>query len=226
MTTLVQARDGRVIKLTALLLLSLILWSVASPIATSAMVGLGGYISEKLLGNGTNAMLSLGDGTNNLTVVGSGPAVATGVATSYPTGNLATVAMTGNLQSLNGMPRADVWFRWGYTPGSMSNATAVVTVTSTGEQTASINPNAGAVVYYRFQASTDGTSSGAILSITAVGSGHVASHWMLNALLPILVASAILIGVFLLTRNPLAAFVSAIVGLVGFYLVLALVSSL
>jgi len=139
--------------------------------------------------------------------------------------NLVTMVMTGNLQDLNGMPQAGVWFRWGYSPTTMVNTTAPVTVTSTGEQTASINPDAGETVYYRFQASTDGIASGPVRYLPVVGGGHGISYWMLNTLLPIVIAAVILITVLLLTGNPILALVASVVGLAGFYIVLALVSS-
>lgn len=226
MVALAQIRvtGNRIPELTALLLGLLIIWFLVSPALVSATAGFGGYISEKLLGDGTNEALYLGDDTNDLLVLGSGPVVSTTGATSSSAGGIVTMTMTGNLQSLNGMPEADVWFQWGYSPVMVHN-TAHVTVSATGEQTATINPDAGSDVYYRFLAGTDGTSYGSIQSLSAVGSDLGVSHWMLNTLLPIVVAGIILISVFLLTGNPIVALVASVIGLVGFYIVLALVSS-
>ena len=217
--------DNRIPKMVSLLLVAMIIWSLTMPATVSAIAGFGEYISEKLLGNGTNEMLYLGDGTNELTVLGSVPVVSTVGATSSSAGNIVTMIMAGNLQSLNGMPRADVWFRWGYAPGAMVFTTSTVTVTSTGVQTASINPNAGTAVYYQFASSTDGTTYGSVLSLPVVGGGHGVSYWMLNTLLPIVIAAVILISVLMMTGNPLLALVASIVGLATFYIVLALVSS-
>ncbi len=216
--------DNRISKLTTSLLGLLIVWLLFSPALVSAMAGFGGYISEKLLGNGTNEALYLGDGTNELTVLGSRPIVSTGEATSSSAGNIVTMIMTGDLQDLNGMPRADVWFQWGYSPVMVFNTTST-TVVSTGEQTAVVNPDAGKDVYYRFVSSTDGIAYGAIRSLSVVGGGHGVSYWMLNTLLPIVIAAAILIAVLVLTGNPIVAMVAALIGLVGFYIILALVSS-
>jgi hypothetical protein len=191
-----------------------------------AFAGFGEYISEKLLGDGANEMLYLGDSTNELTVLGSSPVVATVGATSSSAGNIVTMVMTGNLQSLNGMPRADTWFCWGYAADAMVNTTAVVTVAAAGEQVATISPDAGKTVYYRFYASTDGIASGAIRELVAVGGGHGLSYWLLNTLLPIVVASIILITVLILTGNPMLALIASVIGLAGFYIVLALVSSI
>ena len=219
-------QDKRLSKSVTLLLVLMIIWSFVSPAVLSATAGFGGYISEKLLGDGTNEALYFGNGTNDLTVLGSSSVVSTVGATSSSAGNTVTMVMAGNLQSLNGMPRADVWFRWGYAPGAMVFTTSTVTVTSTGVQTASINPNAGSTVYYQFASSTDGTAYGSVLSLViAVSGGHGVSYWMMNTLLPIIVAAIILISVLMLTGNPLIAFTASIVGLTGFYIILALVSS-
>ena len=217
--------DTLLSKMSALLLMSLLAWSVITPGLVSAMAGFGGYISEKLLGDGTNEMLYLGDSTNDLAVLGSAPVVSTGGATSSSAGNVVTMTMTGNLQNLNGMPQAVVWFQWGYSPVMVFN-TAATTVVSTGEQTAVINPDAGTSVYYRFISSTDGVAYGSIQYLAVVGGGHGISYWMLNTLLPIVVAAIILITVLLLTGNPILALVTSIVGLAGFYIILAIISSI
>ncbi len=216
--------DNRISKLSALLLGLLIVWSLLSPALVSAMAGFGGYISEKLLGDGTNEMLYLGDGTNALTVLGTAPIVSTGMATSSSAGNVVTMTMTGNLQSLNGMPNALVRFQWGYSPIMVFNTTQV-SVSSTGDQTVVINPDAGKAVYYRFVASTDGTAYGSIRSLSVVGGGHGFSYWMLHTLLPIVVAAVILIATLLLTGNPILALVASVIGLAGFYIIQALVNS-
>lgn len=222
--TKVWFTDARLPKMVVLLLIALIIWALVSPSMVSAMAGFGGYISEKLLGDGTNEMLYLGDGTNELTVLGLAPVVSTGTATSSSAGNVVTMTVTGNLQDLNGMPRADTYFQWGYSSGGLSNTTTTSTETTTGIKTAIINPDAGEDVYYRFVASTDGTAYGSIQYLPIVGGGHGISYWMLNTLLPIVIAMIILIGVLLLTSNPIVALISAVIGLVGFYIILALVS--
>jgi hypothetical protein len=134
------------------------------------------------------------------------------------------MTMTGNLQSLNGMPNAVVWVQWGYSPVMVFNTTST-TVIATGGQTVTINPDAGKDVYYRFVASTDGTAYGSIQSLPVVGGGHGVSYWMVNTLLPIVIAAIILISVLLLTGNPILALIASVVGLAAFYIILALVSS-
>ncbi len=222
---MIRTLDGSVSRLAVPLIVLTVLWLLSYPSVASAMSGFGGYVSEKLLGDGTAENLYLGDGSNELSVLGSGPRVATVGATSFSAGNVVTMTMTGSLQSLNGMPQAYVWFRWGYTP-SMVNNTATVTMTSTGEQSISIHPEAGKTVYYQFRASTDSVSSGSVLSILITGRGHGISYWMLNTLLPVVIAGTILVGTLLLTGNPILALLASITGLVGFYIVLLLVNSI
>jgi len=217
--------DGVTPRAVSLLLLCLTVLMFVLPSTVSAFAGFGGYISEKMLGDGTNEALYLGDGASELTVLGSAPVVSTGGATSSSAGNVVTMTMTGNLQDLNGMPQADTWFRWGYAPDAMVNTTAVIVVSSAGEQTASINPDAGEAVYYRFQASTDGLASGPVRYLPVVGGGHGVGYWVLNTLLPIVVAAIILVTALLLTGNPILALIASVVGLAGFYIVLALVGS-
>lgn len=221
MTAVLRIKYGKLF--TALLLLAIV-WIVIYPVYISAFAGFGGYISEKLLGNGTDESLYLGDGINDLTVLGTGPVISTLGATSSSSGGVVSMVVKGNLQNLNGMPRADVWFVWGYSAATMNNTTAINTVTTTGVQTVTINPNAGTTVYYQFRSSTDSTVVGAVRSLTAVGGGHGVSYWLLQTLLPIIVAAVILVGVLILTRNPLAAFGAGVIGLVGYYLVQAVVN--
>ncbi len=211
--------------LSTLLLVLLLAWFLVPPTVLFATAGFGGYISEKLLGDGANEMLYLGSGTS-LTVLGSSPVISTGPATSSSAGNIVTMTMAGDLQSLNGMPRADVWFRWWYALDALANTTVASTISSVGAHEADINPSAGSEVYYQFVASTDGISYGSIRSLPAVGGGHGISYWMLNTLLPIVIASIILISALALTRNPIVSLLASLIGLAGFYIVLALVSSL
>jgi len=213
---MLASRRGRI--LTIVLLLAAI-WTILSPSLTSAFAGIGGLVSEKLLGDGTNENQYLGDGTNQLVVLGLGPAVSTlPVASSTSIGGTISATLRGNLQDLRGLPRADVWFVWGYSPSSLTNTTSAKTVFSAGEQTAVINPKAGVKVYYQFRAKTDGTSSGGVLSFVA-GGGHGASYWFMKTVLPIVVGGAILVFVLLATGNPLLALLGGVIGIVAFYIV-------
>jgi len=222
-----RERRRSLITLSCIAILLLLLMP-AVPYIASAFAGLGGYVSEQSLGNGTGEMLYLGDGTNGVAILGTAPIVSTGVATSSSEGNvvIVTMTMTGNVQDLNGMPRADTWFSWGYTPTAMVYTTTPVTITSTGERTDTINPNAGSTVYYQFHAGTDGTASGSVRYLTVVGSGQGISYWFMNTLLPIIFATIILVTFLLLTRNLVLALLATVIGLVGYYIVLAMVGTI
>lgn len=211
-------------------LMSLLLFSILSlilvmPGIVSAFAWFGGYISEKTLGDGTNEVHYLGYTGMELTVLGAGPTVSTLPLASLSTseGGVVSATLQGNLLNLNNMPRAEVWFNWGYSATGLTNSTSTVTVTTTGVKTAVINPVAGEQVYYQFVSATDGTAYGSTKSFLA-GAGHGTSYWMLHTLLPIIVALVTLVGVLLFICNPLAAFIAAVIGLVGFYVVQALVS--
>jgi hypothetical protein len=211
-------------RMIALSLLIVVTGIMLSPVTMAAFVGIGGYISEKLIGDNTNEALYLGDGTNESVALGTAPIVSTSSATSSSAGGIVSATLYGNLVSLNGMPSADTWFEWGYSV-PLANTTAVNTVTVTGGQTATINPDAGKTVYYQFCSSTDGISKGSIGSFLA-GGAHGVSYWMLNVLLPIILAVAILIFVLIMTGNPLYAFAGAVIGLMAFYIIQAMVQML
>lgn len=206
--------------LVSLSLLLFILAALANPLIVSAFSGYGGYISEKTLGDGVGEDLYLGNGTNFLSIVGTAPVITTVSAVSS---NPSSSTLTGNIASLNGMPSASFWFVWGYSPSSLVYTSAVTATTTTGQKTAVINPSAGGVVYYQFRASTDGISYGSVKSFDAAG-GHTLSRWMLQTLLPIAIAAVLVITVFLLSGNPLAALMAGTVGLIGFYLIQAMTS--
>jgi len=197
--------------------------AVIIPYTASAFAGLGGYMSEQLLGDGTGEVLYLGDGANSAMVLGSAPIVSTGTATSSWDDKIVTMTMYGNLNTLNGMSEADVWFNWGYKPTELVFTTPIVTVMATGERTADIHPNAGTTVYYQFHASTDGTASGTVQHLSSVGGGRGIGYWILNILLPLVIAIVILITVMIPTRDLMYAFISAIIGLIGYYLILQMV---
>jgi len=218
-----RKRSLVILSCIAVLLLGCVL---TIPYTASAFAGLGGYISEQLLGDGTGEMLYLGDGTNGAMVLGSAPIVSTGTASSSSAGNTVTMTMHGTLYTLNGMPEADVWFSWGYTPTAMVYTTPTVTVTSTGERTADIHPNAGAAVYYQFHAGTDGTASGLVQNLPVVGGGHGVSYWMLNILLPVVLALVILVTALMLTRSLILALLSSVIGLAGYYIILAMIGTI
>lgn len=205
-----------------IVLIPLLLWLLLSPAITSALVGLGGYVSELTLGDGTNEVLYLGDGTSEMLVLGSGPVISTLPATSVSMTGGGRATLQGNLTSLNGMPRADVWFVWGYSASALTNSTSATTVFGTGAQSTTLTGfGTKRNVYYQFRASTDGTSSGAIVSFVADKGFN-----LLETVLPIVIALSVLVFTFLLTGSPVAAMFGSIIGLVAFYIVKAMLEAI
>ncbi len=218
------AAGPRVVALLLFFLLAL--WFILSPSLMSAFSGLGGYISEKSLGDGVGRTLHLGDGASQLMVLGSGPVVATLPVTNNMTVGTPTATFNGTLSSLNGMPRADVWFEWGYAPSALANTTPVVVTMATGAMSATVSGlSAGSTVYYRMAASTDGTSRGGVTDFLA-GGGHGASYWLMRDMLPLLIALVIFVAVLSLSGNPLVALAGALIGLLAVYVVQAILGIL
>ena len=209
----------RLVVVLGLMLLALM---IVSPNILSAYAGLGGYISEKLLGDGVvpDASLYLGDSASGPAVIRSGPIVSTLSATNIISeGGVASATLRGNLSDLNGMPGADVWWVWGYNAGAMGNTTAVSTVTSTGEQAINISGmNIGVDIYFQFQSSTDGTAIGATQSFLS-GGAHGASYALMRNILPLIIAVSLFIFIIKMTGNPVAALFGAVIGLMAFIIV-------
>ncbi len=207
-------------RLFATLILMLMLWIVLNPAFVSAYAGLGGYISEKLLGAAGNAgSLYLGSSTNGPVVLGSGPRITTTQLTSADIAlGPGTATLRGDLASLNGMPQAGVYFTWGYN-ASLTNTTPTITVTTTGEKTATVSFDTKQELYYQFIAGSDGTSLGGVRSIS---SARATSFSFLGNTLIILIAAAIFILIIAKTGDPLAALVGTVIGLIAVYVVKAI----
>jgi hypothetical protein len=189
-----------------------------------AYAGLGGYISEKMLGNGTSSSLYLGNSANGPIVLGTGPTISTqGVTNSVYTSGGSTATLHGNLASLNGMPLANVWFRWGYTPATLTQTSTVSVVTTTGDKAITITGyDAGLTVYYQFRATTDSATPtiGATRSFVIDG-GWGLSYWLLRNILSLVIAAGILILVLRVgsTGNWVAALTLTIIGLIAIVMV-------
>ncbi len=194
----------------ALILIWLILTSTVYGYA-----GLGGYISETLLGqSGVSSSLYLGDSSDGPIVLGSVPTVSTtSVTNAVLLEGETSATLHGNLTSLNGMPRATVWFTWGDAHSPLSHTTAAVVVTSTGEFTADITGyDPGETIYWQAVASTDAVNTGEVQTFQVEG-GQGLGYWVLWNILPIAIAAGIVVSVFLLTGNWLAMLVAVFVGI-------------
>ncbi len=218
----VQASTILARRLVAVLGLMVLVTVLISPSLLSAYAGLGDYISEKLLGDNVtpSASLYLGDSASGPVVLGSAPFITTLPATDIVSaGGVASATLRGNLSDLNGMPRADVWWVWGYSPATMVNTTAVTTVTTTGVKSTSVaGMNIGVDIYFQFQAGTDGTAIGATETFLS-GGAHGTSYWILTNLLPLVIAVGLFVFIIKLSGSPLAALIGAVIGLMAFLIV-------
>lgn len=222
--TIASARPGNTRKVRAveiIMAMVLVLLVLMPNVVSAALLGFGGFLSEKALGNGVGEQLTLGDGSSETIVLGTAPAVATVGASSVSAGGV-TATFRGNLTSLNGMSKADVWFAWGYAPGALTNTTPAVTRTTTGVFTAVVSPTVGVTVYYQARAGTDGLAVGSVLSVFT-GGAHGTSYWLMQTILLIVIAAGIIITVVLVTGNILMAFIYGVVGVIGFYIIQAVV---
>jgi hypothetical protein len=200
---------------------------VTNPIVVSGFAGLGGYIGEKILGDGTNEALLLGDGVNTNQILGSAPVVTTSAVTNNNVvGASNTATLNGNLQSLNGMPTADVWFEWGYSPLFINNTTPNVTATIAGAQSVVLTGFiSGLTVYYRIASTTEGATRGSLTTFTAGGSAGT-SYKFLRDILLLVVACGILAYVLNKTGNIVYALAGVLAGIVGFKVIEAFVNYL
>ena len=210
-----------------LLIIALILslfWVLLVPFGSILMSsGLGGHVSEQSLSDGTDATPFLGDSADGPILLGTAPTIATLSVTDATIAGVATATLRGTIGSFNSMPRANYWFVWGYSPSALSNTTAEVTVTTTGTKTTGISGfNDKQEVFYQFQASTDGTTEGAVLSFGPVDSGFN----LLNILLPILIAVTIFVFVLGATGQPVIALVGSLIGLLCFAVARAMLDAM
>jgi len=181
--------------------------------------GLGGHVSEQSLGDGTDATPFLGDSADGPILLGTVPFISTLSVTNATIAGVATATLRGTIGNLNGMPRGSYWFTWGYSSGSLTNTTVETVITTTGTKTTGISGfDTKKEVFYQFWASTDGTTSGSILSFDPVDTGFN----LLSLLLPILIAVTIFVFVLGATGQPIAALVGSIIGLLCFAVVKAI----
>lgn len=201
---------------------------VLVPHAVAAFAGLGGYVSEKLLGSGvtTDSVLTLGRTASGPIVLGSGPVVATAPATGATMGSwpawTASATLNGSLLGLSGAPSASVWFEWGYDPLILSHFTLAVNTAVLGDKSALISgfdPNRA--VFFRIVAATDGPSRGTVSSF-AVAGGAVGVYHLLRDVLTAVVALAVcvfFVAAGIQSGNLTLALAGVLIGVIAFVLV-------
>ncbi len=223
-----QLSDRLVRRLALAAVILFLVLLLISPTFVSAYAGLGAYISEKTLGRSdVSSSLYLGSGTSGPIVLGSGPAISTGTVTNNIIGAGGAVAtLHGTLSSLNGFPRADIWFVWGDSPVNLNHTSSVVTVTTIGEKTIDISGyDPAGRVYYQFRSSTDGTSIGSVASFIVTG-GRGIAYWLIINILTLLIAASTLLMALRFAHNYVAMLIVVIIGIMAIFIVRAFVNSI
>lgn len=172
--------------------------------------GLGGYISEKLIGRSGVSDSSLVIGSSGasgsyLDVAMSGIVAAAGATNVYMDGAGTHATLNGNLVTLNGFPRATVYFEWGYDTNYGHTSTSQV-VTAVGAFLADIQHfDPSQRVYYRAVVDTDGRNYSGSDSFVAEG-GIVSGFNLLNAVVLIAYVAMVLFTVIVIgSKSTIAA---------------------
>jgi hypothetical protein len=159
-------------------------------------------------------------------VLGTAPIVTTLPVTDaqYSSGT-AIATLRGELNTLNGMPRVDVWFVWGY-DASMGNTTPSVSVVATGTQTVVISGyNSNRIVYYQFRSSTDSVAYGTTENFH-VGGG-VAGWLLLNLITLLLSVGVTFVSLMAIkSGNWVATLILIIIGIIGIVIVRGMIVSI
>jgi len=172
----------------------------------------GGASSTKVLGTSSSILtlgrLGLSDSRLEL---GGAPRIAIQAATV--TSGAAT--LRGSIVDMKGFPTSDVYFKWGYAPGVLTNTTPVQVAAVAGTYTASIvtSGNTEGTVYYQFYAEADGTSIvGGSFALTP--SSPI--YWMVRVIPFIFVGIVLLmLGIGLATGDIGVIVISAVLVLLG-----------
>lgn len=185
-----------------------------------AYVGLGGFQSEKMIGNagtGASSLVISQDGSGAPLLAGMGPRVTTGAATNVTFSGSTSATLNGNITSLNGAPAAEVFFKWGYDANCSGGTTTSTTFNAPGAHTATITGfDPARTVYFQLVGNTDGTARGSVSSFIGSGGsfgGYSLLWW--GVLLAIIGGLAIYV---LKQDAPLAMAGGVIAGLVAYYL--------
>lgn len=152
-------------------------------------LGLGGFVSEKMIWTGTDSRLWVGSATES-----EKPAIAMGVPATILTptdtymSDTTYATLRGQVTSMAGFPTATVWFEWTYNPASYPNTTPQQTITAVGTYSATITGyDPSKTVYYRMATNADGTyyTSNTFFLVTNAAS---VSYRLLWNLIPIMLA--------------------------------------
>jgi hypothetical protein len=198
-------------------------------ISVTSEVGLGTMVSEKMLGRDgvTNSSLLLartGAGTE-LSVMGFAPTVYTSASTGLGGDTIPTATLHGVVTNMLGMPSATGYFVWGYSATVLSNTTATVPITGTGDYSVTITGfDKNEKVYYQFYTDADGTAYGAVSSFI-IPSG--VGGYLIKNLLRVILAGIILIGVIRIGGGaPMRILLLSAIGIIGFAIISSFIETL
>lgn len=209
---------------TSIAIVAIILTTI---LATVADVGLGGLISEKMLGRTGEADSSLllgRTGTNTtLSIMGFAPVTSTQVAIGSGDA-VPTALLQGIVSNMNGMPVATGYFQWGLAAGALVNTTPNIAITTTGSYSATITgfPKSDRV-YYRFVTDADGTAYGAVADfVIPSGTGN----YLLKNLLRVILAAVICITVLKMSRNMMSMLLLSLIGIIAFAIISTIIDTM
>jgi len=148
-----------------------------------------------------------------------GPVLTTLAVTDASMGGGTFATLNGNLADLSSSPTVDVWFEWGYDTsyGNTSLAQNTLLPGDFSTDISGFDPNEDIV--YRFVGrSEDGTTAYGAPVTFRIQDGAATAYRLLYGVGLVVIASAILIGVFLTLRagGPVAGLIAAIIGLLAF----------
>lgn len=190
------------------------------PIVQVLASEIGGYISEKLIGRtgvATSELVIGRTGTNGEIIdLGMGAIVSTLQATNIAD---ASTLLNGRLSDMNGMPKATVYFEWGY-DASYGNTLTSQTLTGTGDFSAILSGyDSKNIIHFRAVSETDGTLYGADQTFEVTG--RVSAYSLLSYGLLALLAIIICYTVIKFATSPVVFLVMAIIGILALLIVKA-----
>jgi len=188
-----------------------------------AVAGIGGLISEKVMGGSTSSLLTLASNDGSQ-IVGMAPTVTTGGATDISYEAVSTATLHGVVNNMNNFPISIAYFEWGYDL-ALGHRTSTTTMTSTGNYQRVLTGYdvRQERVFYRAAIESDGTNYGNVSSFVPTG-GKTSAVLLLWRVLPIVMALAIVLAV--LTGLSIKALIMTISGLIGFVVIMHLIELL
>ncbi len=211
-------------------IVTLILWCLLSPTLTTALYGIGGLLSEKLIGSPlVDSRLTVGPAGAQLQSVAMGPRVVTLSPVDVRQTDTTYATLRGEVLDLNIDPSVTVWFEWGYHPNFLNRIVGTQTLTSPGIFSTTITGQTPGVIYYRVVAEGgDGTNPGSYHAFIQVA----ATYWSTAMTVAAAFGVAVIVGLFVLVAGNLSipvilmALVLGVIGTIGLTMLTSLLMQL